>query len=109
MVNDRNNNFDSFWFTLFHEISYMINGDFGISFENDNTIEEQKANQFAEEKLVPQNLYNNFISKGVSTTKSILSFSKKINTDPGIILGRLQNDKIIRYDDVKFKSLRKKY
>lgn len=44
MVNDRNNNSDSFWFTLFHEISHIINGDFGISFENDNTIEEQKTN-----------------------------------------------------------------
>lgn len=36
MVNDRRLNADSFWFTLFHEIGHIINGDYGISFEKGN-------------------------------------------------------------------------
>lgn len=35
MVNDRRLNADSFWFTLFHEIGHIINGDYGISFEKE--------------------------------------------------------------------------
>lgn len=31
MVNDRRLNSDTFWFTLFHEIGHIMNGDFGIS------------------------------------------------------------------------------
>ena len=109
MVNDRNSNSDSFWFTLFHEIGHVINGDFGVSFENESGKEEIDADKFAENSLIPPHEYDQFLSKGIFTVRSVLDFSSKINRDPGIILGRLQKEKVIGYDDWRFKTLRKKY
>jgi len=109
MVNDRNNNSDSFWFTLFHEIGHIINGDFGISFEKEDGEEENKANKFAEEKLIPSKDYSEFIRKKDFSLESLIIFADKINRDPGIVLGRLQKENIISYDDWKFNSLRTKY
>lgn len=109
MVNDRNSFSDSFWFTLFHEIGHIINGDFGVSFENECGKEEEIANHYAEECLIPSNEYQQFIENGDFTIDEINSFANKINRDPGIILGRLRNDKRIRYDDVKYNCLRTRY
>lgn len=109
MVNDRNNNSDSFWFTLFHEIGHIINGDFGISFEKEDGEEEKNANKFAEDKLIPSKDYVQFIEKRDFTLESLINFANTIDRDPGIVLGRLQKDKIISYDNWKFNSLRTKY
>lgn len=109
MINDRNNNSDSFWFTLFHEIGHIINGDFGISFEKEDGEEEKNANKFAEDKLIPSKDYVQFIEKRDFTLESLINFANTIDRDPGIVLGRLQKDKIISYDNWKFNSLRTKY
>jgi hypothetical protein len=53
MVNNRRLNADSFWFTLFHEVGHIINGDYGVSFENEDGEREEAADRFAENKLVP--------------------------------------------------------
>lgn len=109
MVNDRNNNSDSFWFTLFHEIGHIINGDFGISFINEIGEKEESANKFSEEKLIPSKEYNVFKKEQKFSVQNIIDFSNEIDRDPGIVLGRLQKDKIIGYDDWQYNSLRKKY
>ncbi len=109
MINDRNNYFDSFWFTLFHEIGHIINGDFGISFEDEITEEEKRANIYASDALIPKDKYASFIKKGEPSLIEIISFSKEINRDPSIVLARLRNDKIIRYDDSEYNILRTKY
>ncbi len=109
MVSDRNNNSDSFWFTLFHEIGHIMNGDFGISFENETGKEEDNANNYAENSLIPENDYKNFIKVNDFSKEKIIEFANSINRDPGIVLGRLQNDKYIRYDDYKYNVLRTKY
>ena len=109
MVNDRNSNSDSFWFTLFHEIGHIINGDFGISFEKEEGKEEENANKFAEDKLIPSKDYVQFIEKRDFTLESLINFANTIDRDPGIVLGRLQKDKLISYDNWKFNSLRTKY
>jgi len=109
MVNDRNNNSDSFWFTLFHEIGHIINGDFGISFENELGDEEEKANFYAENALIPQDEYHRFIEANDFSIEKIVQFANSINRDSSIVLGRLQKDGFIIYDDWKYNLLRKKY
>ena len=42
MVNDRRHYADTFWFTLFHEIGHILNGDLGVSL-HDETEDEAKA------------------------------------------------------------------
>lgn len=109
MVNDRRLNADSFWFTLFHEIGHIINGDYGISFEKEDGEREEAANKFAEDSLIPIQQYQDFVEKGQFDLQSIKNFADSINRDPGIVLGRLQNDRKVDFNDWTMKPLRHKY
>ncbi len=109
MVNDRRLNSDTFWFTLFHEIGHIINGDYGISFEKETGEKEEAANRYAENMLIHPDKYDIFVKKNKFDLQSIIDFANKIDRDPGIILGRLQNDKKVRFDDWSLNPLRHKY
>jgi len=109
MVNDRRLNADSFWFTLFHEIGHIINGDYGISFEREDGEQEEAANRYAEDNLIPPEEYEEYINERNFNLQSIQRFANQIERDPGIVLGRLQNDGIVSFDDWTMKTLRHKY
>jgi addiction module HigA family antidote len=109
MVNDRRLNADSFWFTLFHEIGHIINGDYGISFENETGNQEEVADRYAEDILIPPDIYKEFLDRKKYDLQSIKTFASQIERDPGIVLGRLQNDGIVGFDDWSMKPLRHKY
>ena len=109
MVNDRRLYSDSFWFTLFHEIGHIINGDYGISFEKESGEQEHAADLFAEDSLIPRERYNDFVARERFGLKDIIRFGESINRDPGIVLGRLQNDGLVGFDDWTMKPIRHKY
>lgn len=109
MVNDRRLNADSFWFTLFHEIGHIINGDYGISFEKETGEQEAAADKYAEDCLIPPEKYEWFISNKKFSLQDIKVFADQIGRDPGIVLGRLQNDGFVGFDDWTMKPLRHKY
>lgn len=98
MVNDRRLSSDTFWFTLFHEIGHIINGDYGITFEDEGNFEDA-ADQYAEDRLIPRAAYDAFVKAGRFDVDSIRKFAKRISRDPGIVLGRLKNDKVVSYTD----------
>lgn len=106
MINDRKNDSDSFWFTLFHEFGHLVNGDYKVSYNYDK---EDEADLYAENKLIDPLKYKEFIKNEKFTKESIIEFAKNINRDPGIVVGRLQNDKFISYSDYKMNSLKHKY
>ena len=110
MVNDRRLNADSFWFTLLHEAGHVINGDFGISFESETGAIEEAADEFAENKLIDPELYEAFVRTSGThfSESSIVTFAGSIGRDPGIVLGRLENDGLLRRDN-SMQSLRRKY
>ena len=60
MVNDRRHYADTFWFTLFHEIGHILNGDMGVSFHDEA---EDEADHYAQMKLIPQEQYEDFIQQ----------------------------------------------
>lgn len=109
MVNDRRLYADSFWFTLFHEIGHIMNGDYGISFETESGEQEDLADQYAENSLIPPEAYNQFSSTGYFDINSIKKFAQSINRAPGIVIGRLLNDAKIDYRDSSLKPYRIKY
>ncbi len=109
LVNDRRLNSDTFWFTLFHEIGHIMNGDYGISFDSESGEQEEIANKFAEDMLIPCDQYQQFIAENRFDIQSIRRFAKRIDRDPGIVLGRLLNDGKVNYDDWSLNSLRHKY
>lgn len=109
MVNDRKTYSDTFWFTLFHEIGHIMNGDYCASFDKETGEQEDKANKYAAEKLIPQSMYSEFLKKGDFSINSIKSFADEIKRDIGIILGRLQNDSYISYTNSEAHRLRHRY
>lgn len=109
MVSDRNLSADSFWFTLFHEIGHITNGDYGISFEKETGEREAAADRFAEDILIDREQYQDFVSRNRFDVLSICAFAKAINRDPGIVLGRLRNDGLVEYSDGSLNQLRQRY
>ncbi len=109
MVNDRNLNSDTFWFTLLHEIGHVMNGDYGISFDFESGEQEKIANKYAEDMLIPCDKYLQFINTNKFDIQSIRAFAKEINRDAGIVYGRLLNDGKVSYSDNSLKCLRHKY
>lgn len=109
MVNDRRLYSDTFWFTLLHEIGHIINKDYGISFEKETGEQEQAADEYAANKLIPLKDYEYFLNQGIFNRDTICQFARQINRDSAIVLGRLQNDGIVPYDDRELNSLKHKY
>lgn len=98
MVNDRRHYEDTFWFTLFHEIGHIMNGDMGVTIQNGI---EDEADLYAENMLIPQDKYDEFVAHCHSFNEhAIMKFASLINQDPGIVLGRLMIDKKVDYRDM---------
>nr|MCR4608182.1 HigA family addiction module antidote protein [Eubacterium sp.] len=108
MVNDRRHYADTFWFTLFHEIGHVLNGDLGITFKNEA---EDDADLYAQRSLIPEDAYMKFKNQNqLFTEDAIRRFANAIDQDPGIVYGRLQIDGKIPYTETYLSSrLRHKY
>lgn len=59
--------------------------------------------------MIPSDQYKKFVESANYDLESIKDFANRINRDPGIVLGRLQNDKKVDYNDWTLKPLRHKY
>ncbi|MDD3416831.1 MAG: HigA family addiction module antitoxin [Lachnospiraceae bacterium] len=111
MVSDRRHFADTFWFSLFHEIGHVINGDYGITFKDNKSEVEDEADVYAQTKLIPQERYQKFLKETAIFNEAVIrKFAGEINRDPGIVLGRLQNDGKISYTQTDLcDKLRRKY
>ncbi len=102
MISDRGKKDDILWFTLFHEIGHLIKHskkEMFIDSENSNNNKiEIEANEYAKNILINEENYKNFINN-IINENSIKKFAIKNNISPGILVGRLQNDHIIGWND----------
>lgn len=97
---------DKFWFSLFHEIHHILNGDiYGSSLEYDEL--ENKADCFAQDSLVPNEAFNRLIQDNYNDRNTIIQFSKAIGIAPGIVVGRLQKENYLSYTSMN--SLKEHY
>ena len=99
----RGKNADRFWFTLFHEIAHIVNGDYKkrfVDFDSVNNVQEEKADKWARDNLLDPAEYKSFIFESEPTDlKNISEFAKKNNVPAFIVIGRLQKDKYLDYSD----------
>jgi HTH-type transcriptional regulator / antitoxin HigA len=102
---------DIFWFSFFHEIGHVLlhsKKETYIEYESaEGGVIEEEADDFAKDNLIPKNVLKDFIDKNELTIESITKFAKTVNIDPGIVVGRLQHDHFISYNQLS--DLRKKY
>lgn len=84
---------DKFWFTLFHEIGHILNGDVSLKFIDFDSIKneaEEAADLFAGNVLLNKNEYKTFWENNDFSLASIKSFAASQNVRPYIVIGRLQ-------------------
>lgn len=92
---------DIFWFTLFHEIAHIINGDVKqrfIDFDSVQSDMEAKADAFASDVLMKASDYKEFVCKKDYSISAIDAFAKKQGVQSYIVIGRLQSDKILSWN-----------
>lgn len=94
---------DRFWFTLFHEIAHILNGDYKNRFVDFDSVQGEAeiiADTYARDTLIDSEDYKNFIhSDKFLSWIGIKRFAEKINVQPFIVLGRLQNDGLLEWSD----------
>jgi HTH-type transcriptional regulator/antitoxin HigA len=93
---------DHFWFTFFHEAGHIllhtrkkvfIDADDGAA-----DAEEQDANRFASDFLVPPDEWRRFVDNKRFTKAAITAFAKEIGVSPGVIVGRLQHERRLPFN-----------
>jgi len=102
-LSGRYNRNDSFWFSFFHEAGHIINhGKKDIFLENieypdRNDVKEKEADNFAIKWTLTREEEKEIIDSAPLDENDILYFADKFNTNPAIIIGRLQHDRLISY------------
>lgn len=90
---------DIFWFTLFHEIAHILNGDAKhefIDFDSVSGDMEAKADSMAGEFLIDSREYKAFVgSEGYKRLGEIESFADSQNVKDYIVQGRLMKENLI--------------
>jgi addiction module HigA family antidote len=90
---------DQLWFTFFHEACHIIkhsHGELYIEGHGQENEKENEANAFARDMLIPPKELSNFlVSAYKPTLTQIGKFAARIGIAPGIVVGRLQHDKIM--------------
>ncbi len=100
---------DVFWFTLFHEIGHILNGDIEdqlIDYEDTKNKLEDRANEFAANILIDPKQYGLFTEAGDFSWSCIQQFCSKENIPTYILIGRLQRDKYLEYHQYVHKKIK---
>jgi HTH-type transcriptional regulator/antitoxin HigA len=101
---------DQMWFTFFHEVGHVLLHRKKRSFVLDNAADdlsdrvvdpemqryETEANQFAGDTLIPPAVLAEFLRKNDFTNESIHDFAEAIGVAPGIVVGRLQFEGLLK-------------
>lgn len=89
---------DHFWFSFFHEAGHILNDAKKEVFIDDGNREEEreeKANRFAANFLIPPSDATQL--PFLQSKAAVRRFAESIGIAPGIVVGRLQKDRVIPY------------
>jgi HTH-type transcriptional regulator/antitoxin HigA len=94
---------DIFWFSLFHEIGHILLHDKrpvfieGKARDADQKKQEEEADDFSRDCLIPSNEYEHFINENAHKLceETITCFAQETGIHAGIVTGRLQHDDLL--------------
>jgi HTH-type transcriptional regulator / antitoxin HigA len=97
---------DLLWFTFFHEAAHILkHGKKDVFIEakkasNDKSIlqKEEEADSFAADFLIPRIAFRDLLSRQPFTAGRICAFAKDLGIAPGIVVGRLQHEQLIQFN-----------
>lgn len=104
---------DIFWFSLFHEIGHIVNGDISKSSDfidalnNTDTAKEDAADKFAGNALLDPDSYADFTAVGDYRIMTIKRYAASQRVAPYVVIGRLQKEKRIPYS--RYSSYKVRY
>ncbi|MCY1636585.1 ImmA/IrrE family metallo-endopeptidase [Marinifilum sp. D737] len=96
---------DRFWFTFFHEAGHILRHGKkyisleGVNFSGSDPKKEQEANEFAEEWTFSAKQEQEVINAAPLNREDIISFAKKFNTHPAMIIGRLHHLGLVHFSE----------
>ncbi len=103
MMSLRGKNSDKFWFSFFHEIGHiLLHNKREIFIENgydspELQQQEEEANQFSRDLLIPQKSFEAFVRSESHTKKSVNIFAESLNIKTSIVVGRMMHENMITY------------
>ncbi len=113
-INDCGKDAGKFWFAIFHEIGHAMKNHkrhLTISYEKNGILDkdEEEANDFARNALIDQDAYEKFVNSGkFSNYYNIKAFADSQNVADFIVIGRLQKDKYIGWDQFVARKIKYK-
>lgn len=99
---------DAFWFSFFHEAGHLLlhpKRTLFLELPKATGSEEQEANEFAQDLLVPPQARSRLLS--LRTAAEISAFARELGISPGLVLGQLQYRKLIPFN--RHSGLRQHY
>ena len=93
---------DVFWFTLFHEIAHLLNGDIidkRIDIQGNIDEKETKADELASEMILEKDIYKEFIDRGNFSENAINTFASNNGVPTFMVIGRMQKEQIFGYNE----------
>ena len=109
-LNDQGNAADRAWFTFFHEVAHILNGDpdtldfegtYGNGSLSPQAEHELRADEFAEDALIPDANWRQFTTgisnghRGRDWLDSMGEFASRQGIHPGIVVGPLMKDGLV--------------
>ena len=97
---------DKFWFSLFHEMAHIVLGHIGQS-NGTSKEDEDDADKWSEDTLIVEDDFENFKKERDYSENNVIRFAKEQGIAPGIVVGRMQRDGVIKYSMLN--NLKEKY
>ena len=103
----RNKWADIFWFTFFHEACHLLKHRTqrrividGLDADPDMADMEEEANRFAADFLIAPEKWSGFCDEGYFAKDLVAEFAESVGVAPFIVVGRLQKEERIRYNQL---------
>ena len=106
---------DHLWFSLFHEAAHILMHSKkrvfidGTQANEEPTDIETEANQWAANFLIPPNAWKQFVTSDSYDESSVRQFAEEQGIAPGIVVGRLQHEKHLPWNQLNTLKVRLKW
>ncbi|MBE5923603.1 MAG: ImmA/IrrE family metallo-endopeptidase [Lachnospiraceae bacterium] len=91
---------------MFHEIAHIALGHV-MQLNGTSEDDEKEADIWAGNTLIPSGDFESFKKEGDYSEKRVIQFAKSQGISPGIVVGRLQREGMIKYNMLN--NLKEKY
>ena len=87
---------DKFWFSLFHELAHIVLGHIG-NINGTTDQDEKDADDWSGNTLIDPKDFVVYKQEGDYSERSVLAFAREQGIAPGIVVGRMQRERLIKY------------